>query len=97
MLVLTRKVGEGIAIGDDVKIIVMQVKGKQVRLGIKASPDTVVHREEIFQKIQEENQRATETESSMLDTAASALKGETGSNIELGNAPLKKQRKFGKS
>ena len=43
MLVLTRKVGEGIAIGDDVKIVVMQIKGKQVRLGIKASPSTAVH------------------------------------------------------
>jgi len=97
VLVLTRKVGEGIAIGDDIKIIVMQVKGKQVRLGIKASPDTVVHREEIFQKIQEENQRATETESANLDSAADALKGGTTPGLELGNAPLKKQRKFGKS
>ena len=53
MLVLTRKLGEGIAIGDDIKIIVMQIKGKQVRLGIKASPSTVVQREEIYQKIHE--------------------------------------------
>lgn len=58
MLVLTRKVGEGIAIGDDVRIVVMQIKGKQVRLGIKASPTTVVHREEIYQKIQDENRMA---------------------------------------
>jgi carbon storage regulator len=48
VLVLTRKVGEGIAIGDDVKIVVMQIKGKQVRLGIKAAPTTTVHREEIY-------------------------------------------------
>ena len=54
LLVLTRKVGEGIAIGDDVKIIVMQIKGKQVRLGIKASPSTTVHREEIYMRIQNE-------------------------------------------
>ena len=59
MLVLTRKVGEGIAIGEDIKIIVMQIKGKQVRLGIKASPSTVVHREEVFKRIQEENKRAS--------------------------------------
>ncbi len=59
MLVLTRKVGESIAIGDDVKIIVMQIKGKQVRLGIKAGPTTVVHREEVYQKIQEENKKAS--------------------------------------
>lgn len=61
MLVLTRKVGEGIAIGDDTKIIVMQIKGKQVRLGIKASPTTVVHREEIYQKIQDENRSAAQS------------------------------------
>ena len=59
MLVLTRKVGEGIAIGDDIKIIVMQIKGKQVRLGIKASANTVVHREEVYQRIQEENKSAS--------------------------------------
>lgn len=62
MLVLTRKIGEGIAIGDDVKIIVMQIKGKQVRLGIKASPNTVVHREEVYQRIQDENKSAAETD-----------------------------------
>ena len=62
MLVLTRKVGEGIAIGDDVKIIVMQIKGKQVRLGIKASPSTVVHREEVYQRIQDENRQAADVD-----------------------------------
>ncbi len=61
MLVLTRKVGEGIAIGDDIKIIVMQIKGKQVRLGIKASANTVVHREEVYQRIQEENKSASQS------------------------------------
>ena len=50
VLVLTRKVGEGIAIGDDVKIVIMQIKGKQVRIGIQADPSTAVHREEIYQK-----------------------------------------------
>ena len=69
MLVLTRKVGESIAIGDDVKIIVMQIKGKQVRLGIKASPTTVVHREEVYQRIQEENQKASLSVPGQLDQA----------------------------
>ncbi len=59
MLVLTRKVGEGIAIGDDIKIVVMQIKGKQVRLGIKASERTIVHREEVYERIQDENRRAS--------------------------------------
>lgn len=69
MLVLTRKIGEGIAIGDDVKIIVMQIKGKQVRLGIKASPNTVVHREEVYQRIQEENYKASQSEPQSVSQA----------------------------
>jgi carbon storage regulator len=73
VLVLTRKVGEGIAIGDDVKIIVMQIKGKQVRLGIKASPKTVVHREEIYQKIQEENVKASQTDRGSMDQVADII------------------------
>lgn len=76
MLVLTRKVGEGIAIGDDVKIVVMMVKGKQVRLGIKASPTTIVHREEIYQRIQDENRTAAAESPDVegLDAAKAALK-----------------------
>lgn len=70
MLVLTRKVGEGIAIGDDVKIVVMQIKGKQVRLGIKASPQTVVHREEVYERIQEENKRASQSAGDGLSQVA---------------------------
>jgi carbon storage regulator len=73
VLVLTRKVGEGIAIGDDVKIVVMQIKGKQVRLGIKASPSTVVHREEIYQRIQEENRKASTTDTKMVTEASGMI------------------------
>ena len=76
MLVLTRKVGEGIAIGDDVKIIVMQIKGKQVRLGIKASPSTIVHREEVFQRIQDENRKAGQSAVGDLNEASDIF-GET--------------------
>ena len=84
MLVLTRKVGEGISIGDDVKIIVMQIKGKQVRLGIKASPSTVVHREEIYQRIQDENRAASQSVSANVTAAGQMLMGRS----DLGNAPL---------
>lgn len=73
MLVLTRKVGEGIAIGDDVKIVVMQIKGKQVRLGIKASPNTVVHREEVYQRIQDENVQASQTDVKSVNEASEIL------------------------
>ena len=58
MLVLTRKLGESIAIGDDIKVSIIEIKGKQVRLGIQAPQQTTVHREEIYQRIQEENRMA---------------------------------------
>ena len=58
MLVLTRKLGESITIGDDIKVSIIDIKGKQVRLGIEAPQQTVVHREEIYQRIQEENRMA---------------------------------------
>lgn len=54
MLILTRRVGEKLVIGDDVKVIVLGVKGFQVRLGIIAPDDVGVHREEIYSRIQEE-------------------------------------------
>lgn len=49
MLVLTRKLGESVAIDDNIKIVVVQIKGKQVRLGIKAPKETKIHREEVYQ------------------------------------------------
>ncbi len=62
MLVLTRKLGEKIQIGDDISILIMEVKGKQVKLGIEAPSNIKVHREEIYQKIQDENIRASNIE-----------------------------------
>jgi len=56
MLILTRRVGETVMIGDDVTITVLGVKGTQVRIGIKAPKDTPVHREEIFERIQRESE-----------------------------------------
>ena len=61
MLVLTRKVGESIQINDDVKITVIEVKGKNIRLGIDAPKTTKIYREEVFLKIQEENKIASST------------------------------------
>ncbi|VVP62047.1 Translational regulator CsrA1 [Pseudomonas fluorescens] len=52
MLILTRKVGESINIGDDIKVTVLGVSGQQVRLGIDAPKEMAVHREEITQRIQ---------------------------------------------
>lgn len=59
MLILTRKLGENIRIGDKIKIIVLDVKGGQVKLGIDAPPNVAVHREEIYERIRDENRRAS--------------------------------------
>ena len=56
MLILTRRVGETVMIGDDVAVTVLGVKGNQVRVGIKEPKDTPVHREEIFERIRRENE-----------------------------------------
>ncbi len=58
MLVLTRKVNQSIIIGDDIEIIVLEVRGEQIRLGIKAPREIIVHRKEIYEQILEENRAA---------------------------------------
>ena len=55
MLILTRKLGETIAIGDEIKITFLDIKGKQLRIGIEAPPNVPVHRDEIYQLIREQN------------------------------------------
>lgn len=60
MLILTRKAGEAVAIGDDIQVSVVEIKGTQVKLGIRAPKNIEVHREEIYLKIQEENRRAAQ-------------------------------------
>jgi carbon storage regulator len=59
MLVLTRKSGESIAIGQDIKVTVLGIGGKQVKIGISAPENILVYREEIFNKIQSENIKAS--------------------------------------
>ena len=59
MLILTRRIGETLMVGDEVKVTVLGVKGNQVRLGVDAPRDVAVHREEIYERIQQE--RITDT------------------------------------
>jgi carbon storage regulator len=61
MLVLTRKLGESIAIDDRIRITVVALKGNQVKLGIDAPADTKIYREEVYAKIMEENRQAATT------------------------------------
>ena len=60
MLVLTRKIHQSIVIGDDVEVVVLEVRGEQVRLGIRAPKDVAVHRKEIYEQILEENRGAAQ-------------------------------------
>lgn len=74
MLVLTRKLGESIAIDDNIKITVVQIKGKQVRLGIQAPSDTKIHREEVYIAIQDQNKASISAGSSDAQKVAKLLK-----------------------
>ena len=60
MLVLTRKLHQSIVIGDGIEVVVLEVRGEQVRIGIKAPKNVAVHRKEIYDQIQEENRSSTD-------------------------------------
>lgn len=71
MLILTRRIGETLKIGDNVSVTILGVKGNQVRIGINAPKDVKVHREEIYTRIKEE-QKLQDSDSPDLPGAASA-------------------------
>ncbi len=75
MLILTRKLGESINIGEEIKISVLGIHGRQVRIGIEAPMNVVVHREEIYVKIQEENRQATKSIAKDLKGMVNMIKG----------------------
>lgn len=60
MLILTRRVGESLMVGDDITITVLGVKGNQVRIGVNAPRDVAVHREEIYNRIQDDDETPPE-------------------------------------
>ncbi|MBF0188662.1 MAG: carbon storage regulator CsrA [Magnetococcales bacterium] len=74
MLILTRRVGESLNIGDDIKITLLGIKGNQVRIGIDAPRDVEVHREEIYDKIKRETRKANrKMPDDILDQASRIL------------------------
>lgn len=82
MLILTRKLGDSITIGDSIRVSVLGIRGRQVRLGIDAPSDVVVHREEIYLRIQQENRKAVGNAKSDLLGMVKRIKGKIagGSN-----------------
>jgi carbon storage regulator len=67
MLILTRKSGEGIRIGDSITIKVIEIRGNQVRLGVEAPRNIMVHRDEIYTLIRQENELAAQSSPSTID------------------------------
>lgn len=61
MLILTRRVGESLVIGDDVKVTVLGIRGNQVRIGVAAPATVVVHRQEVHERIQQEQRPGVES------------------------------------
>jgi carbon storage regulator len=75
MLILTRKPGESIYIGDGIKVVIVEIKGNQIRLGIDAPSDVRIYREEIYLQILEENKKAAESSSAATETGLEGLTG----------------------
>ena len=71
MLILTRKLGEGVRIGDDVVVKIVEIRGSQVRLGIAAPRPIPVHREEVYQMIRRQNELAAKSAPKSLEGIAS--------------------------
>lgn len=74
MLVLTRKKDQSIVIGDNIEIFFLDIKGDQVKIGIKAPKEVKVHRKEIYLEIQEENRQAKETKEINLANIAEMIR-----------------------
>ncbi len=76
MLVLTRKAGEGLIIGDDITIKIVEIKGGGVRIGIDAPRDSKIYRQEVYDRIIEENKTAMEWDMDALNSLSTNLSKE---------------------
>jgi len=75
VLILARKAGEGIQIGDDILVQVLEIRGRQVRLGISAPADTAVHRSEVYQRIAAQNRMAAAAPADLQEAHSLWLRG----------------------
>lgn len=78
MLILTRRVGENIVVGDDIVISVIEVRGDAVRIGIQAPRSVGVHREEVYLELQQANLRAAQTTDDAVGAAVVELTADEG-------------------
>lgn len=74
MLVLTRRLGESINVGDNIKITIVDIDGKQVKVGIEAPKEVPIFREEVYERIKEENIRAAQVSADDVKKAAQTFK-----------------------
>ncbi len=70
MLILTRRPGESLCLGDDIRITILSLQGKQVKIGLDVPPDMVVYRDEVYRRIREENRLAMAVSNEDLLVAA---------------------------
>ena len=73
MLILTRRVGENVIVGDDITISVIEVRGDAVRIGIQAPQAISVHREEVYRELQKANQQAAATDDAAIGAMVTQL------------------------
>jgi carbon storage regulator len=66
LLVLTRKPDQSIVVGSEIEITILEVRGEQVRVGIRAPREVAIYRKEVFEQIRDANRQATETQASLL-------------------------------
>lgn len=74
MLVLTRRIGERLRIGPDIELVVLDIRGRDVRLGVTAPASVAIHREEIYLKIQDNNRAAALAPAAVTDALARAAR-----------------------
>ena len=87
MLILARRIGESIMVGDQVEISVVDIKGDQVKLGIKAPSQVKVYRREVYAAIQEENRAAASAAPDSLPEIDELMRGRPGGTAPAGEKP----------